>query len=87
MAKKSFVNPFLLMLEIDPEDPTETGGNTGMGLLDPIDYESWCLMYGEENYDGNGTPGEFSDYKEWWKLNGLSAEEWEVFNPGEPLNP
>lgn len=83
MAKKTFVNPFLLLTNIG--DDQDTGGGSVTGNLDPVSYEKWSEMYGFADFDFDEEPGTFDDYRAWWIQNGLGLEAWKGFNGDVPL--
>ncbi len=65
MAKKSFVNPFII-LSAPGEDIIITDV-TGMGTPDAISYDSWLSMADVEYDDWNGNGQiETDDYLLWW---------------------
>ena len=85
MAKKSFINPFLLLL--NDEGGNESGGGSVTGNTDPIPYSNWYEMYSWIDLDEDGETGTQKDYRMWWDTNEFTKEQWEAVNPDMPYNP
>lgn len=89
MAKKQFLLPSIILTSGWGGDGSDTGqgsgGTTGNDDIMVCFYNEWEEMYGGD-YDLDGDI-DFDDYRTWWNENGLSAEAWNEYNPGVPLNP
>lgn len=87
MAKKMFINPFIV-LSATPGDDVVPGGGTGQTTTDPFPMaygDEWKTMFGED-HDLDGEEGTFDDYGTWWADNSLGLDSWNEFNPGVPWN-
>ncbi len=86
MAKKEFVNPFILLSGWGG-DGTDTGagsgGTPGNDDITICTYNEWYEMYGDD-YDLDDDI-DFDDYGQWWADNGLSLDAWEELNPDVPF--
>ena len=92
MAKRRFVMPTIILNSgWSGGDGGETGDGSG-GLPGPDDidytkcgYEEWLEWFPADNNLDDVI--DFEDYRTWWIENELSEEDWNLLNPGTPLNP
>ncbi len=74
MSKKAFSMPFIIASGLNPGEGPGPGPGSAQGSTDiePYSWEMWQWMFEEDDSDGNGTPGEWSDYVAWMTNNGFS---------------
>ncbi len=71
--KRKWINPIVCGYKLEDEgDDTWTGDGSGTGTTDdePWDWEFWSANYELDDSDGNGTPGEWTDYVAWMTSHG-----------------
>ena len=87
MSKKSFVSPFVLLVE-DEENPTVIGHGSGQGTPDVVawDFDTWLNMGGGDYFMSDDAAGTYLDYVEWWYQtfgSGVDSQEaWAIVNGG-----
>ena len=67
MKMKLFASPFIIASQVTPGEQPDPGLGSGQTTIDeePWDWEMWQVMYDEDDSDGDGTPGTYSDYVAW----------------------
>lgn len=68
MKKKFFTSPFIIASQVTPGEQPNPGLGSVQGTTDddiPYSWEMWQWMFEEDDSDGNGVPGEWSDYVKW----------------------
>lgn len=92
MAKRAFVNPFIISFSglEDGGDVIVIGGGTGQSTTDPhpCSFADWQIMFAD-NFYFEGEDDEtidFNDYVAWWYEMGFTSADYQEIN-GSPLPP
>jgi len=65
------------------------GGGSAQGgvTAQAMSFADWCASGYSDGWDF-GEPGlDWDDFYDWWIINGLSEDEWYIFNPGVSFPP
>ncbi len=90
MAKKKFISPFVLLLDVEPTTPIDANASAHGSLGDdddgtnsvvyPMDYEAW-LGYSGADMNGDEKT-DWTDYKAWFVSNHLDMNRMDpLINP------
>ena len=83
MSRKPFAAPFIGR-GMTPTDDVVIGGGSGQSGEKPYpcSFDDWLTAFADDN-----PFAELDDYRTWWKENGFSESEWNIYNPNDPFNP